>query len=176
MHSVIISVLFSPLDDNTFYKDCFKFIVNVLALKLGWFYAKQVRRVKRRRKQHQLEAWELAQKVHHHPVYRDSLACPQPSPRRLLVPALVRHLVVHGEVPLMLVRRREAHWRPPLSKQLEKPPRIRRKRYMTGFNTRRTMLNEQNQISKQVRVTSLVEKRTWSRHAWPWLPLRENVS
>ena len=126
-----------------------------LLLNLADFYAVQVRPAKRRRRQHQREAWEVAQKVHHHPVYRDSPTCPQPSPRRLLVPALVRHLVVHGEVPLMLVRRREAQWRLPLSKQLEKPPRIRRKRYMTGFNTRRTMLKwSTNQISKQVPVTS----------------------
>lgn len=79
-----------------------------LLLNLADFYAVQVRPAKRRRRQHQRGAWEVAQKAHHHPVYRDSPACPQPSLRRLLVPALVRHLVVHGEVPLMLVRRREA--------------------------------------------------------------------
>ena len=141
-------------------------------LNLADFYAVQVPPAKRRRRQHQREAWELAQKVHHHPVYRDSLACPQPSPRRLLVPALVRHLVVHGEVPLMLVRRREVQWRPPLSKQLEKPPRIRRKRYMTGFNTPRTLLNQPiRSRNKYLSPVLIAENRTWSRRAWSCLPL-----
>ena len=92
---------------------CFTKIVSTLLLvflllSLADFYAVQVRPAKQHRKQHQPEAWELAQEVHPHPVYRDSLACPQPSPRRLLVPVQVRHLVVHGEVPLMQLRRREA--------------------------------------------------------------------
>lgn len=149
----------------------------------------QMRPAKQPRKHHR-ETWAAAPRAPHPPVYRDSPACPQPSPPQVVVPALARHLSALGKL-LTLVRLREALVRLARSRQLANP-RTKRKcwshvmwKSLDGASYRKQVdcaveevLGKVNKRSCQSRwifhVREFRANQQWSDHFRKWLTMNQD--